>query len=241
MKSYVSKFGLIAGVTPVIDKHWSVQADLGERFLRFRIQLHSHQKAIQKATANTGKEKVMRTEIANLTKEFLSSCGGFRIDDVQINNEINTRFLYLANLLALGRSRVSRNRFDDTIDFEPTPEIGTRIVKQLKLMAIGYACIHNKNQVDEQNYQFIKRIVRDTLPSKEGKIMQTMFGMQNEYPAPTSEIGKLSGFPTETCRKVLEDLRLLNVVNREGDKIFKWQLKGSFWELCETTGLFVPF
>ena len=160
---------------------------------------------------------------------------------MQSSDEINTRFLYLANLLALGRSRVSRNRFDETIDFEPTPEIGTRIVKQLKLMAIGYACIHNKNEVNEHNYQFVKRIVRDTLPSKEGKIMQTMFGMQNECPASTSEVGKLSGFPTETCKKVLEDFRLLNIVSREGDKIFKWQLKGNFWELCQATGLFVPF
>ena len=242
-KSYKSKFGLIAGVTPVIDKYWGIQADLGERFLRFRIKLSDHQKAITQAMGNTGQEKVMRAQLSSISKNFLSSCGGYRVRDIAIESDLDQRIRYLANLLALGRSRVSRDYSDGTIDYEPDPEIGTRVVKQLKLLGAGFGCIHNQDRLDENGFEFIKRICRDTLPSKESKVLETMFFLQSNdgIRVPTSKVGDQSGFPTETCKKVLEDFRLLKVVDREGEGTFKWRLTEKFWELCEITGLFIPF
>lgn len=242
-KSYKSKFGLIAGVTPVIDKHWGIQADLGERFLRFRIRLSDRQKAIERAAANTGQEKKMRAQLSSISQNFLSSCGGYRVEDIAIESDLDQRIRYLANLLALGRSRVSRDYNDGTIDYEPDPEIGTRVVKQLKLLGAGFACIHDRDCLNEEDYEFIKRICRDTLPSKEAKILQTMFLLRGGegIPVSTAEIGDETGFPTETCKKVLEDFRILKIVEREGEGTFKWRLTEKFWELCEITGLFLPF
>lgn len=241
-KAYKSKFGLIAGVTPVIDRHWSIQADLGERFLRFRIQLEDRAKAIEQANANAGKEKDMREELLSITKTFLSSYKTPNIDNIKIEPELNRRIMSLANLVALGRSRVSRDR-DGTIDYEPDPEIGTRIAKQLKLLSIGFACIHNQNEINENTYELIRKVCKNTLPSREAKILETLFFIKEESYEfePTQYVGDQSGFPTDTCKKVLEDFRLLKIVDREGTGTFKWRLSDQYHELCTKTGLFYPF
>lgn len=242
-KSYKSKFGLIAGVTPVIDRCWSVESDLGERFLRFRIRLNDQQKAIERASANAGRERQMREELSWISKSFLSVCRAPIIESIAMGEGLERKIMALANLLALGRSRVSRDRRDGTIDYQPEPEVGTRIAKQLKLLGAGFACIHDQSQLDGSAYEFIKRICADTLPSRIAKILATLFLIQNEDHlfVPTSAVGDKSGFPTETCKKVLEDFRLFKVVERQGEGTFKWRLTEWFWELCELTGLFIPF
>jgi hypothetical protein len=242
-KSYKSKFGLIAGVTPVIDKHWAVQADLGERFLRFRIRLDNRQKAIERADANAGLEQEMRGELSSVSKTFLSSCEVPPIGDIKVESELSKKIMSLAHLLALGRSRVSRDGRDGTIDYEPDPEVGTRIAKQLKLLVAGFACIHDQDHINENSYELVRRVCRDTLPSREAKVLQTMFLIREETEvfASTQEVGDRSGFPTDTCKKVLEDFRLLQIVEREGEGKFKWRLAKRYWELCQFTGLFIPF
>jgi hypothetical protein len=234
---------LIAGVTPVIDKHWAVQADLGERFLRFRIRYRDPEKAVEQADANAGREKQMREELSSISKSFLSSCQVPPIEKISIEPDLGERIRSLAHLVALGRSRVSRDGRDGTIDYEPEPEVGTRIAKQLKLLAVAFACIYGQDHVDENAYELVRRVCRDTLPSREAKILETVSLIQEEgqTPAPTSEIGKKSGFPTETCKKVLEDFRLLQIAEREGERPFKWTLTDRFWYLCQKTGLFIPF
>ena len=53
--SYSSRFGLVAGVTPVIDKHWKVMQQLGERFLKVRWN-EKPDLATKRARENEGKE-----------------------------------------------------------------------------------------------------------------------------------------------------------------------------------------
>ena len=41
---YQTKFGLIAGVTPVIDKYYTIMGSLGERFLKLRRKAEENQR-----------------------------------------------------------------------------------------------------------------------------------------------------------------------------------------------------
>ena len=226
----------------MIEREWAVQAELGERFLKFRIRLSDRESPGRQAMKNAGHEEQMRSELSAASKDFLDSCRVLPIEEIKISSDIQSRTLGLAELVALARSRVSRDGRDGTINYAPAPEIATRLVKQFKLLGAGSACLDGKHRVGEKEYQLIRRVAKDTLPSREAKILETLYCMQmeNDIPYTTQEIGDKSRFSTETCRRVLEDYWLLEVVHRHGTGAYKWELKPNFRALCERTGIFLP-
>lgn len=223
---YKSKFGLIAAVTPVIDKYYSIEQQLGERFLKIRLKSFNPDKVVRKSLENIGKETLMR-------KELLATMQALLLKTLVLNthpefeDEIQEQLIALASLLALFRSGVSRNPFDNSIDFVPEAEIGTRLVKQLSKIAIGMSLIDNRTKVNQDDYQIAKRIALDTLPSKKKAIIDALIMLKiqrgDQYFA-TQTIGDYSHFPTDTCKRILEDLRILNITDRTGTNRFSWKI-----------------
>jgi hypothetical protein len=65
--------GLIAGVTPAIERYQAMDQALGERFVNYRIAPADREKQVEKAMENVGREKEMRHETA---WPCSSSCSG---------------------------------------------------------------------------------------------------------------------------------------------------------------------
>ena len=232
---YKSKFGLIAAATPIIDRFYSIEQQLGERFLKARIRSLNPDKVVTKSLANLGKEKIMRRELATAMQAIL-------LKTLVINNEpkfdpgIQEQLIALASLLALFRSGVSRNPYDNTIDFVPEAEIGTRLVKQLSKIAIGLAIVDKREIVSQDDYQIAKRVALDTLPSKKKAIIDALITLKirnGDMYFTSQDIGNISDFPTETCKIILEDLRILNVILRTGTNRFSWKLNQRICDLLE--------
>jgi len=232
---YKSKFGLIAAVTPIIDRYYSIEQQLGERFLKARLRSLNPEKVVTKSLANIGKEDIMRRELSSAMQSFLLKTLVIN-EEPQYETGIQDQLIALASLLALLRSGVSRNQFDHTIDFVPEAEIGTRLVKQLSKIAIGCALVDKRTTVSQDDYQIAKRIALDTLHSKKKVIVDALIMLkikQGDVYFDTQEIGDFSNFPTETCKTILEDLRILNVIIRTGTNRFSWKLNERICILLE--------
>ncbi len=237
-KSYVSKFGLIAAVTPAIDRYYSVEQDLGERFLRLRLTSSDTKERVRRAATNRGKAREMRLELKEAIQGFLLTCKLSKEETIAIPEETLDLIIDLASLLAVLRSTVSRSGLrNERVDFAPVPEIGTRLVGQFTKLGSALAGIRGKTQIEADEFELLRRIASDTLPSKRVRLLETLYHLRSEF-LPTGEIGEMTEFPTETCKMALEDFRLLKIVEREGTGTFKWRLTEKISQLMENIRFF---
>jgi hypothetical protein len=237
-RSYKSKFGLIAAVTPAVDRYSSVTQDLGERFLKFRLTEAGARARVKKALANSGQEGGMRVELSQAAEGALLTCDVQDERAIAIGEAVLDNLIDLADLLAVLRSNVSRDGYTGVIDYVPVPEIGTRLVKQFAKLARGIAAIRGKTEVGEDEYRLIRRIARDTLPSKRAFVVQTVYRLYHEGFLPTSRMGEELDMPTETTRIALEDLWMLKIVDRQGERPHLWRMSPEFSSRLETLDLF---
>ncbi len=238
VKAYKSKFGLIAAVTPAIDRYYSVNQDLGERFLKLRLISNDVKGRVKRAATNRGKTKVMRQELKGAIQSFLLTCKLNREEAISIPEEMLDSIIDLASLLAVLRSTVSRSGLrNEEVDFVPVPEIGTRLVSQFTKFGSALAGIRGKTQIEADEFELLRRIARDSLSSKRVRLLEVLYHLRSEF-LKTSEIGEMSEFPTETCKMALEDFRLLGIVERKGLRPFEWRLTTKISQLMENTHFF---
>lgn len=255
-KSYKSKFGLIACVTPIIDAYVTVQNLLGERFIKIRMRT-DRKKSAHKAMENAGKEDRMREELRFAAYALLDEAKR-RIADVKeikIPEEIETKILELAIFAATARSGVHRDR-QRYMTILSEPEIGTRLAKQLKKLAEALAVIRGKEIIGNAEYQTILRVARDSIPKKRMKILAAFFTSEQPDPDETMnqkklvddipkpreftsrEISQAVKAPTATTTEALEDLWSLGLVIRhEEDKNFSWELEPETIEAMDKSGI----
>jgi len=169
-------FGLITGVTPVIDMHQNLAVMLGERFLKLRHEI-DRVKATIKAMKNQGKEKEMRKELSTKTSQFFKS---LNVEPKEVPSEIEDALVYLANFVAQMRQPVVTSAIwklgaDMGGDFETTPEYATRLVKQLKKLLMMLAIVRDKPKVDWEDYWTVMRVAFDTCPQNRLAVVLYLF------------------------------------------------------------------
>ncbi|GAG25901.1 unnamed protein product, partial [marine sediment metagenome] len=111
IRSYDSKFGIIAGVTPAIEIYTEQHTALGERFLRYKIQTPTgsdyQNDILMRAIDNIGHEDDMRSSLANISKEVLNH----EYDNIpEVPDDILKRIIALAQWTGLMRATVIRSK-----------------------------------------------------------------------------------------------------------------------------------
>jgi len=212
--SYDSRFGLIAGVTPVIDKHWKVMQQLGERFLKIRWRENSD-KVTKKSRENEGSEVFMRKELTENSNKFIQNL------DLSINPEFDDskygdRVSLLAKFIAFARTPLSLSHDNSEFfhEYIPTPEMPTRLVKQLKKLSRALALIRQKKEVGEEEIKTLKRVTKDTIPPDRLAVLEVIIALQNETleGCKRSSIVHLIKMPRASIELVLKQLVLLDLV-----------------------------
>ena len=209
-KTWEGKMGFIAGVTSVIDNHQSIFQVLGERFVQYRPSQPNTIALAKKAMANSGGEKVMREEIQNAFANFVA---GVEIPQEipAISEELKDRIAHLAAFCVRARSGVIRDSFSSReIELIPDSELPTRLAKQFITLSSALVLI---GDTPEENYELIFKIGMDTLPQKRKRTLETLIGATKELE--TVDVAMEIGYPTNTTRRILEDLHGLGLVKRQ--------------------------
>lgn len=209
-KTWEGKMGFIAGVTSVIDNHQSIFQVLGERFIQYRPEQPDTIALAKKAMANSGGEKAMREEIQNAFADFLA---GIEIpqETISISEELKDRIAHLASFCVRARSGIIRDGYSSReIELIPDTELPTRLAKQLITLTAAFSLIGNATP--EQDYELIYKIGLDTLPQKRRRALETLIHATDELE--TADVAMEIGYPTNTTRRILEDLHGLGLVTR---------------------------
>ncbi len=235
-RSYVSHFGIIAGVTPKIEEFGVMHQSLGERFLKYRINTGektlSEADRIRRALKNINRENQMRDELCQIGNRVLSMPLPDKLPSIP--EEYFEMIVNLAQTCAMMRGVVERDRFTQQVIYKPAIEVGTRLAKQLAKLAIGIAVYREKTVIDLETYRLVCRVALDTAPDRVEEILRRIWEgcPEPESTIKTSEVSLRTRLPIATCFRVLQDLELLRLVDRIGTgNKYEWRLGAKFLKL----------
>jgi len=214
-RSYESHFGILAGVTPVIEAYASQSSVLGERFLKYRFPhedtVTKGDLAIDRALDNIAGESAMREELMAVASQVLDLDVSATKPPI-LPQEYKTKIKGLAQWLSVLRGVVQRDRYTGQVLSKPVKEVGTRLAKQLAKLAMGVAVYRRKKQVDESCYRIVVDVARGTAPERVEEIVKQLYLNHSYGTMPTRKLAKFSRFPAETVLAVLQDLEMLKLV-----------------------------
>jgi len=236
-RAYQSKFGLLAGVTGAIDKFHSVNAELGERFLRLRIPATDRRERTRRSQSNREAKAKMRRELREVMVGFFRTYTDRDSSRVEIGDEWLERLVGLADIVAILRTPVSRDGYTRDVDFLPEPEIPTRLVGQLTSLGAALTGIREQATFGQEEYDILVRVAADTIPMTRMRFLRELW--TDRTLRTVAEIAGDLDLPRTTTSRTLEDLQMLNVVSPTQDH---WKLTADFVERAEAVGFFgAPF
>ena len=230
-RSYNVRFGILAGVTPIIETFNIVHASLGERFLKFRVTGNwdsaNEDAKIARALSNLGKEDDMREGLRKTASWYLQ---GLKVPIEGLLQRISPVFSHqiaaLAKFSARLRGVVDRDRFSGMVMYKPSSEIGTRLAKQIAKLGIGISIFLGKKEIDEHVYRLMKRVALDTVPDRSEDIVQALWDIGNgKGQALTNDVIVKTRLPQTTVFRLLQDLNMLRIVDRTDQSgVALWRL-----------------
>ena len=237
-RMYESCFGILAGVTPAIEEYSAMFAVLGERFIKYRFPPVTYAvecRIIRRALLNIAKEPELRAELMEISAETLNRpidpSGPPEIDENAIQQIIG-----LARWVARLRAVVSREKYTGQVIYRPSHEMGTRLAKQLAKLGMGIALFHHRDKVVPKDMKAVVRVARDSAPDIAEEIVKQMYLRGKHRFSPTKEIAGWTFMTNQTTLKVLQDLNLLRIVDRQ-----KGARMSSSWKLSsEILGIMEP-
>lgn len=235
---FESFFGILAGVTPAIEEYSSMFAVLGERFIKYRFPPVTDEvecRIIRRALLNIAKEPELRAELMEISAETLNR----PIDPAEppkIEEDAIQQVIGLARWVARLRAVVSREKYTGQVIYRPSPEMGTRLAKQLAKLGMGIALFHHRDKINAKDMKSVVRVARDSAPDIAEEIVKQMYLRGRNRFSPTKKIAGWTFMTNQTTLKVLQDLNLLRIVDRQ-----KGSRMSSSWKLSrEILGIMEP-
>ena len=242
MVHHVSRFSIIAAVTPAIDGYWNLHAQLGERFISLRIKAQDRLKLVSQALSNVKVKMRMRKELSKAVDEFFNTIETPRIGVVKVPSDIKNRLYHLADLIARCRSTVVHTGYSRTLVYLPNPEVGTRLVQQLTKLCIARAVAAQHTTVTHDDYRFAVRVAHDCLPSLTAYVLRILYKAgttRNNLPVSLPLRKLTKKFSHSTALYQCSDLYSLGVLEKvnKGTGISNWRLKPKIYQAMKRSKL----
>jgi energy-coupling factor transporter ATP-binding protein EcfA2 len=213
-REYHGHFSLLAGVTNIIHGHSTVA--LGERFLKFQLSpmnMQSTKSVLDAALRGVAHEKAKNEALQEATLRFLDRDVPTLSIERTIPEKYWSRIIALAEIVSILRHVVTRD-FHDDIKFHQSPEVGTRLVKQLGKLAMAVVYTLGQKQLDERSYGIVERVAFDTAIGFNLDIVQAAMELGGEN-FTVGELAHQSSLPEHTVRRRIDDMILTKVIFRD--------------------------
>jgi hypothetical protein len=218
--SWVGRVGLIAGVTPTIDRHHAVMGAMGERFILFRLPQVDSDEQAQQALSHAGHEEKMRTELATAASRLFASPAA---EPHKLTEEERLELVSLTTLVVAARSAVERDSYSREIELIPDTEAPTRLIVVLRRLLDGLDTLGTPR---ETAWEVVRKAALDSIPSTRRAVMDALVVAQE--PVETPRLAEDLGYPTSTTKRALEDLAAHGVTRRTirgtGQNADRWAL-----------------
>lgn len=244
-RNYISRFTILAAVTPKIYDVSSSHTALGERFLKYAIGdnlVHESESAIiSRAIGNINHEAEMNAELQDVVTAFMERT--INLDRIPvIPKDIEAKIIALARFGARMRGSVSRDAYrNEIMTSRPSAEIGSRLGIQLAKLGKALAMVAGQTMVTNEEYRLLKKVMMDTIPQRNEDLLRSLLHHCRETSTSMTGVAlsQATRYPKATVDRLLQDMNVLDIVVRSGTFIrFEWQPSAYIRECVRTAELY---
>ncbi len=210
---WAGKVGLLAGVTPVIDREYAVNQILGERFVLYRVRgPEAHQLALR-AIGQRQREGDQRRILRHLVADFLATVPP--APPPTMSPRVVEAIASLAEFTALARSPVFFDQRGD-LELAPPPEAPGRLAKQFATLAEALALVRAERDVGRASFLTVYQVAQDSMPAQRRVMLEALLSLTVErLDAPTTiNLAEVTRYPTGTTRRYLQELAAVGLADR---------------------------
>ena len=201
--TWKGRLTLLAGVTPEVDKHYTLLQSLGERFVRVRWpRAGGVSTGLRAMRQQSSVATELRAAVHDLLWPILPQEA---VPAPEMDSVFEGGVAHLGELVALARAQVSRTRERHELDAEPAPEGNTRLPQQLAQIGRGWAVIERSPRVTEAGMRLIRRAAFDCIPPSRCAALRALIDGRSPYSAE---------LPPVLISRALEDLELVGLVEK---------------------------
>jgi hypothetical protein len=214
------KVGLVAGATPTIDTHHAALAQLGERFVFYRLDVGKADQQARRSLRHQGREREMRDALREAVRGLFATIDLERVPALSKADE--DRLVALTVLVARARSAVVRDPYRREIELIPDAEAPGRLVGALGRLLTGLRIVG----VDEtEAWRVIRKVGLDSMPAARRQALELLVAQGEKLT--TTDVAVELGLPTPSTHRVLEDLTAHTVLTR----VSQGQGKADLWQI----------
>lgn len=221
--------GVIAGSTPSIYVHFEEVADMGERFLYYRMKEYDADIATTLALDRTLYGKELDSKLSSIYKDYLSSIVP-PSDGLALSPEVKRRIIRASLLAEQIRTPIHTDWHGDRIVRIPVPAMPMRIALQLTSIAKGLLVMRQAEGLKDLTDNDIHTLewCAYSLGNEEKRAcLRILAAIPSGSYANTQTIADRVGLYTAVVENVLQVLAATNVIERTGSMSndHMWRIK----------------
>lgn len=236
--SWKGSLGVIAGSTPSIYTHFEEVADMGERFIYWRMKDYSAEKATKIAMNRkmSGRELDDKLSVlyADYIKEVVVAMNG---KEIEIDEQCKERILKISMFSERVRTVVHTD-WDKTISKLPVSAMPMRVALQLTAVAKGLLAMRvaefgNIAVLSEEDYQIIDWCGYSLANEEKRACLRALCSSDFGSTIFTQTIADKVGLSTTIIGNILQNLASVGIVIRSGtDRGLTWTMANEQeWEI----------
>lgn len=218
--AWEGKMTVIAGCTPVLEKHWLLGNELGERFLSYKIpyieNIEDQRKRQDYSDKHIGNESKLRNTMKERVKQIIDPdsifTGSYDLENYPQKREVRDTVI----LTALLRRSVERNYYSPRRDIvRVAPSEGTpRLSKQAAGIIVGNSMLFRANEILERSVNLAKTCILSTIPAWRYRIFAAIYQQEN-HTLNVTDLLNITDIPKTSLRETIEDLEEIEVLYTE--------------------------
>lgn len=214
--------GVLAGSTPSIYQHFEEVADMGERFIFYRMKSYDVERATRLAMDRKMYGRDLDVALGLLYEEYIKDVV-LKVKDIEIppiSNDVHERVLHIAIFGAKLRTPVHYDKFSKAIDRMPISEMPMRVVLQLKALIVSMMCMsyHDTDswELSEEQISYIEWCAYSLANEERRACLRILCSLKFEDTIKTQTIADLIGLNTTVIGINLQHLGAIGIIKRSG-------------------------
>ena len=237
--SWKGYLGIIAGSTPTIYSHFEEVADMGERFIYYRMKDYNPEKATRLAMGRKLYGKQLDDKLSELYADYIKDVvKGAGTEPIELSDSVKDRILSIAQFAERVRTPVHLDFKKSTIDRIPISAMPMRVALQLTSIAKALMVIRkheDKKALDltEKDLEIIDHCGWSLANEEKRAALKVLANIQYGVYMKTQIVADKIGLATGVVGNILQNLASVGILIRSGDSgSLSWRInKESDWKI----------
>jgi len=203
------KIGLVACATPNFEREISSEVAFGERFLYWKMPPVDSFHVGERSLRNSERTDEMRDDLRKIMKSTLSAVP--LLHELRLPLGVRNLIAKETVFVALARTPIPRDPYSYEILDIPRPESTARISQQLGQLLKGLLVLNQTEEVSEEMMEIAETCAYSCIPDPRLRLMSLAGGRAFDF----QTAQRASKLPGKLCRRTLEDLTILELLQVE--------------------------